>query len=79
MRYLWYFHHFLCSFVHSVYPRGGPDVPFTALVIRLYSGWTYVSVRLGAEVVEYEESGAFLSAACCVIIDTGRWPNAFTP
>ncbi|CAM9435343.1 unnamed protein product [Ectocarpus sp. 4 AP-2014] len=28
-----------------------------AVAIRLYSGWNYVSVRLGAEVVEYEESG----------------------
>eukprot|EP00752_Nemacystus_decipiens_P010420 g9287.t1 len=28
-----------------------------AVAIRLYSGWSYVSVRLGAEVVEYEESG----------------------
>lgn len=29
-----------------------------AVAIRLYSGWSYVSLRLGAEVVEYEESGA---------------------
>lgn len=29
-----------------------------AVVVRLYSGWSYVSLRLGAEVVEYEESGA---------------------
>eukprot|EP00903_Cladosiphon_okamuranus_P008483 g8150.t1 len=28
-----------------------------AVAIRLYSGWSYVSLRLGAEVVEYEESG----------------------
>lgn len=28
-----------------------------AVSIRLYSGWSYVSTRLGAEVVEYEESG----------------------
>ena len=29
-----------------------------AVVTRLYSGWSYVSIRLNAEVVEYEESGA---------------------
>lgn len=33
-----------------------------AVAIRLYSGWSYVSVRLGAEVVEYEESGVLISS-----------------
>lgn len=33
--------------------------PVAAVVTRLYSGWSYVSVRLDAEVVAYEESGAF--------------------
>lgn len=33
--------------------------PAAAVVVRLYSGWSYVSIRLDAEVVEYEESGAF--------------------
>lgn len=34
------------------------SVCVVAVAIRLYSGWSYVSLRLGAEVVEYEESGA---------------------
>lgn len=33
---------------------------FAAVSVRLYSGWSYVSTRLDAEVVEYEESGPFM-------------------
>lgn len=45
--------------------------PPTAVVIRLYSGWNYVSLRLGAEVVEYEESGEDARTAYNLM-----WPQA---
>lgn len=43
-----------------------------AVVIRLYSGWSYVSIRLDAEVVEYEESGAVCAFMGCTIPTV--WP-----
>lgn len=42
---------------------GRPMKWIAAVAIRLYSGWSYVSLRLGAEVVEYEESGVFALGA----------------
>lgn len=54
--------------------------PCTAVAIRLYSGWNYVSLRLGAEVVEYEESGrcrlswstrSQVGAACLLALANG--------
>lgn len=38
-----------------------------AVVIRLFSGWSYVSSRLYAEVVAYEESGASRHATLDVL------------